>query len=73
MLRIRIDSHRTGMRNGTKKLYTHFQSRGHSETDFQFWGIEIVMGDILTVRRRERMWIDIFQVIEKGLNINRTI
>ena len=71
ILRNRMDSHRSGIRNGTKNLYTHFQSRGHSETDFQFWGVELVIGDIQTLRQRERMRIDYCQVIEKGLNTNK--
>ena len=72
ILRSRIDNHRSKLRNGTNKLYTHFQGRGHSEVDFQFFGIEIVFGDIFILREREWMWISKLDVIKRGLNANRT-
>ena len=58
-----MDKHREKLRTGTTKLYQHFQSRGHNESDFHFYGIELVKGDIITLRIREKMWIDKFQVI----------
>ena len=68
----RIDHHRASLKSGTSPVYKHFQSKGHKELDFQFWGLERVKGDIFILRVRERFWIDKFQTIEKGLNSNRT-
>ena len=55
-------------------LYKHFQSNGHwtSEEDFQYFGIEVVCGDIFILRQREQYWIQQLQTIYKGLNSNRS-
>ena len=71
-IKSRIDQHRANLTSGTSPLYKHFQTNGHKESDFQFWGLEHVKGDVFILRVRERFWIDKFQVIEKGLNHNRT-
>ena len=47
----------------------HFQSAGHSVTDFIFTPVEKITSNNVFVRKaRERMWINQYDMIRKGLN-----
>ena len=73
-LMVRAGQHRRAVLNGdsSQKMYQHFQTRGHSETDMRFIAIEQVFGDEYILAARETFWIDKLQTIRKGLNTNRT-
>ena len=59
---------------GTSKsvLALHFESRGHSSHNFECFGIEKVYGDGFTLAARERYYIDKMDVVDGGINANRT-
>ena len=51
----------------------HFSQRNHSEADMFFFAIEkVINSDPHVIGTRERFYIDRMQVLEKGINRNRT-
>ena len=57
----------------TKKVIKHFNDTPHSfARDFRIFAVEKLYGSKEAVRIRETMYIEKFDLIENGLNTNRT-
>ena len=55
------------------QVIEHFNIKGHAlERDFRMIAIEKVFGDRDTLRIRERMYMDKYNLLESGLNSKRT-
>ena len=62
-----------GLNTKTDKVVAHFNTKGHSlSLHFQMVPVEKVYGDSDTRKIRERMYVDYYDLIEHGLNTNRT-
>ena len=73
--KLRCNQWRSDIRINIKSgdVIEHFNSKGHKlERDFRMVPIEKVHGDLLTLKIRERMYIDLYDLIESGMNSNRT-
>ena len=73
--RLRCDQWRSDIRLNKKQsqVIEHFNIKGHAlERDFRMIAIEKVFGDRDTLRIRERMYMDKYNLLESGLNSKRT-
>ena len=61
-----------GSNRSTTKMYSHFSTNGHTSRDLIIYGIEQVFGDEFTQQAKERLFINRFDSVRKGLKTYRT-
>ena len=73
--KLRCNQWRSDIKINSKsgQVIEHFNTKGHDlEKDFRMIPIEKVYGDSDTLKIRERMYNDLYGLLESGLNTNRT-
>ena len=73
--KLRANKWRSAIALGTdnNKVVRHFNHTPHSfSLDFRMIAVEKVYGSLDTLRIRERMYTDKYDLVENGMNSNRT-